>query len=97
MSAKRGLTKGRYSNPHDSRNNGMMEDDPGQDEVRESYTTKGGTLDDSDWNTRSKSERQFIIRMDCHDRAVIREEQCKIEDEKDIRPRVFESRFLINT
>ena len=75
----------------------MMEDVPGHDEARESYTTKGGNLDDIDWNTRSKSERQFIIRMDCHDRAVIRKEQCKIEDKTDIRPRVFESRLLINT
>ena len=45
------MPKDRYTNPGACRAR-MMEDDPGQEEVINSYTTEGGNLDDSDWNTR---------------------------------------------
>ena len=49
-----------------------MKDDEEQDGAEEPNTTKEETLDDSDWNTKSKSERQFLTRYDCRDRTILR-------------------------
>ena len=60
-------------------------------------TIKEETLDDSDWNTKSKSERQFLIRSNCQDRTALRTYQLQVEDEDNKRPRVYEPGLRINT
>ena len=60
-------------------------------------TTKGETLDDSDWNTRSKSERQFVIRSNCHNKATLRRYHLQVKGKENRKPQVFKLGLMINT
>ena len=68
----------------------MKEGSPGDKNIRDPDIPRGGNLEDCDWNTCSTGQRQFILRMDCHDRATLRREPYQIEDVEDRRPRVYE-------
>jgi len=59
----------------------IVKDEQEQDGAKE-LNTQEETLDDSDWNTKSKSERQFLIRYDCRDRTILRNYQHQVESEE---------------
>jgi hypothetical protein len=95
VSKGRGETKGRYNMSCASRMGSIVKDEQEQDGAKE-LNTQEETLDDSDWNTKSKSERQFLTRYDCRDRTILRNYQYQVESEENRRPRVIEPGLTIN-
>ena len=75
----------------------MNGDDPRQEDIRNSDMPREGNLEDSDWNTCSVEQMNFILRGNCHDRDDLRREQFQIENDEDRRPRVLELKLSIDT